>query len=104
MIAQGPGGNDSGHLFFRMYTPQILNSLALTKMLAIVEIRHGLSFPEGDNPPDRGLHVIIKENQPPYPPATVAFVNALQKSKITFVFQYNLSMIDETIQISIDPK
>jgi hypothetical protein len=67
------------------------------------EIKQVMVIPEGENPPDRGLHVIIKEQQPPFPPATVNLVNALRKANVDIIFQYNPSMSDE-IQIVINPK
>lgn len=68
-----------------------------------VNILSGEIFPEGDAPPPRGVHVIIKEHYPPIPIATAVLVNALRKGGIDFVFQYNEAMADE-IQIQIDPK
>lgn len=68
-----------------------------------VEVKHGLSVPTGDAPSDRGLHIIVREPQPPYPPATVALVNAIHNANVNFVLQYNPSMTDE-VQININPK
>lgn len=69
-----------------------------------VDVRHGLSVPTGDAPSDRGLHIIVKEPQPPYPPAAVALLNAIHDSKIDFAFQYNPAMSDQVVQINISPK
>jgi hypothetical protein len=68
-----------------------------------VDVKNVEVFPEGDAVPPRGLHVIVKERRPPIPPATGVLIDALKKSGIAFVFEYNEAMSDE-IQFVIDPK
>jgi hypothetical protein len=68
-----------------------------------VDVKNVEVFPEGDVAPPRGFHVIIKERRPPIPTATAVLINALHKSGIDFVFEYNEAMSDE-IQFDIDPK
>jgi hypothetical protein len=67
------------------------------------DIKNGISMPEGGAKPDRGMHLITKEEREPLPPPSVALINSLNLAKVPFVWNYNKQQ-EQELFIRIEPK